>query len=190
MKVYELSWGSFVENLTYIYSHKDNPTKEQFKKDCSKALREVGEEYVDKTESFVGMQEWVEGASKKLKEYGYVLLWPNENVIYTSFWGMSNVGFGEKRDEELFRSFVGDRLYKKAVKKNEEVVVEFDKKLRKNLAEHMRKRRAKELLPGSEFALQQGCTCPVLDNEYGRGYMGVEGHYCFNIDCPIHGEVK
>jgi hypothetical protein len=41
-----------------------------------------------------------------------------------------------------------------------------------------------ELPPGSDEALEEGCTCPVLDNPY----MGVEGEYVISMDCPIHGE--
>jgi len=38
--------------------------------------------------------------------------------------------------------------------------------------------------PGSIEAIQQGCTCPVLDNNRGRGL----GNDNFWIDgaCPIH----
>lgn len=50
--------------------------------------------------------------------------------------------------------------------------------------------------PGSKEALEQGCKCPVLDNEYGRGYMGGvkddEGNTVFVVmdDCPIHNVPK
>lgn len=41
--------------------------------------------------------------------------------------------------------------------------------------------------PGSDGALDRGCTCPVLDNGRGRGYMGQPGIFVFNATCPIHG---
>ncbi len=47
--------------------------------------------------------------------------------------------------------------------------------------------------PGSEAALAQGCLCPVLDNEYGRGTFGTvdkpqaEKNFWINGDCPLHG---
>lgn len=41
--------------------------------------------------------------------------------------------------------------------------------------------------PGSNEALSLGCTCPVIDNGYGRGYLGQPGVFVFNCGCPIHG---
>jgi len=43
--------------------------------------------------------------------------------------------------------------------------------------------------PGTQEAIDAGCTCPVLDNSYGWGYTGIgggEGIYCYNEGCPIH----
>lgn len=41
--------------------------------------------------------------------------------------------------------------------------------------------------PGSDAALDNGCTCPVLDNSHGEGWMGTD-EYVINFDCPLHGE--
>ena len=53
----------------------------------------------------------------------------------------------------------------------------------------------KEFLPpGSEEAIAVGCSCPVMDNAHGKGYMGWvtddkgQTVYIFSGDCPIHGE--
>lgn len=40
--------------------------------------------------------------------------------------------------------------------------------------------------PGSRAAIDKGCTCPVLDNAHGRGYMGVEGVYVYIVGCKVH----
>jgi hypothetical protein len=43
--------------------------------------------------------------------------------------------------------------------------------------------------PGSEAAVKEGCTCPVLDNGRGRGSMWSKpGEPVFWIsgDCPMH----
>lgn len=43
--------------------------------------------------------------------------------------------------------------------------------------------------PGSIEAVEAGCLCPVLDNEYGRGWMCQPGVYCYSSLCPIHGHL-
>ena len=46
--------------------------------------------------------------------------------------------------------------------------------------------------PGSDEAIRNGCTCPVLDNGHGQGYLGDGEKYGWWItaDCPMHGEKK
>lgn len=41
--------------------------------------------------------------------------------------------------------------------------------------------------PGSPDATRAGCTCPVIDNHYGRGIGGDGQTYWINGDCPLHG---
>lgn len=43
--------------------------------------------------------------------------------------------------------------------------------------------------PGSDEAIEMGCTCPVFDNCRGRGHMGIEGIFWINAGCPVHGEM-
>lgn len=40
--------------------------------------------------------------------------------------------------------------------------------------------------PGSDEAVAQGCTCPILDNAHGKGYYGMAGIYVLNAECPLH----
>ena len=42
-----------------------------------------------------------------------------------------------------------------------------------------------EATPGSDKAIEQGCTCPVIDNGHGKGRG--DGQFVINMDCPIHG---
>ena len=48
--------------------------------------------------------------------------------------------------------------------------------------------------PGSDEAIAAGCTCPIMDNGRGRGYLGGvqddTGQTVFVIagDCPLHGD--
>lgn len=39
--------------------------------------------------------------------------------------------------------------------------------------------------PGSDEALDRGCTCPVLDNNHGR-YVGWRGGWIITPGCPLH----
>ena len=47
------------------------------------------------------------------------------------------------------------------------------------------------LAPGSPAAVQAGCSCPVTDNEHGRGYHFVPGQnaptFVVFADCKLHG---
>ena len=43
--------------------------------------------------------------------------------------------------------------------------------------------------PGSPEAIARGCTCPVLDNGHGRGYMGQPGIFVCTDGCPVHGSL-
>ena len=42
--------------------------------------------------------------------------------------------------------------------------------------------------PGSPEAIELGCLCAVIDNNYGRGFV-IHGykHWVYNQECPIHG---
>ena len=40
--------------------------------------------------------------------------------------------------------------------------------------------------PGSNEAIQQGCKCPVIENNRGKGYMGLEGVYVYSGGCDLH----
>lgn len=40
--------------------------------------------------------------------------------------------------------------------------------------------------PGSVAAIALGCTCPVMDNAHGRGWLGREGLFVYTVGCPVH----
>lgn len=40
--------------------------------------------------------------------------------------------------------------------------------------------------PGSKVAVEAGCVCPVMDNNYGAGYYGQPGVYVVNGGCKLH----
>lgn len=44
--------------------------------------------------------------------------------------------------------------------------------------------------PGTQEAIDAGCTCPVIDNGGGRRYLGMEDIFCCSEGCPIHWPIK
>jgi hypothetical protein len=46
--------------------------------------------------------------------------------------------------------------------------------------------------PGSPAAQDEGCTCAVMDNHYGRGVKMRDGSINFWIsgDCPLHAKPR
>ena len=48
--------------------------------------------------------------------------------------------------------------------------------------------------PGSPAAVQDGCTCPQMDNHRGQGngYVDSEGApmYWYDLACPLHGNLE
>lgn len=42
--------------------------------------------------------------------------------------------------------------------------------------------------PGTQEAIEKGCTCPVVDNHYGKGAPCAEGdgpHFWYTQGCPL-----
>lgn len=44
--------------------------------------------------------------------------------------------------------------------------------------------------PGSDAAVEAGCTCPVMDNARGRGVTFKDGSkgWWMTAGCPLHGQ--
>ena len=44
--------------------------------------------------------------------------------------------------------------------------------------------------PGSNDAVEAGCTCPILDNAHGGGFPGKEGSVMYWVaqGCRLHGQ--
>jgi hypothetical protein len=40
--------------------------------------------------------------------------------------------------------------------------------------------------PGSPEAVAKGCSCPIMDNGHGRGYMGQKNVFVISNVCSIH----
>lgn len=42
--------------------------------------------------------------------------------------------------------------------------------------------------PGSDEAVKQGCTCPVIDNGHGNPELGETRGFYYTVGCPLHDE--
>ena len=72
------------------------------------------------------------------------------------------------------------------MKEAKKQVAEFDKVQPKTPDMEIKKEKIPNA--GSDEAFDLGCTCPIMDNEYGKGYMGMEGVFIHTEGCPIHVE--
>ena len=72
------------------------------------------------------------------------------------------------------------------MKQAKKQVAEFDKVQPKTPDMEIKKEKIPNA--GSDEAIDLGCTCPIMDNEYGKGYMGMEGVFIHTEGCPIHVE--
>lgn len=72
------------------------------------------------------------------------------------------------------------------MKQAKKQVAEFDKVQPKTPDMEIKKEKIPNA--GSDEAIDLGCTCPIMDNEYGKGYMCMEGVFIHTEGCPIHVE--
>ena len=52
------------------------------------------------------------------------------------------------------------------------------------------KRKPNTPNPGSDEAIKQGCTCPVLDNGHGSDELGRIRGFWITEGCPLHDKKK
>lgn len=46
-----------------------------------------------------------------------------------------------------------------------------------------------EKYPGSHNAVKAGCTCPIIDNHYGKGRREDYNEYLINSTCQLHSQI-
>ena len=86
MKIYNFIWTWYESYQPHIFIHKNDKSEEEFKADCIKALKETGNDYIDKEESWVSLDDWINfSCSYMINTLGYEL--PIEVAFST--WGNS-----------------------------------------------------------------------------------------------------
>lgn len=127
MKIFQFEWNDYEDVCTWLFSHPINKTNREFRKDCIKAIREVGEEYMNQEEGWINARSWMEFAVKKLVEYNYKLIIPDTTY---SFFGCGIVEYEEKNqreDDKKWRHIVGKKLFDRAVELNTKIENEMRK---------------------------------------------------------------
>ena len=122
--IYKMYWVDYDSVEDHLFEHSDK-TKKEFEDDCIKAIRDVGEKYLNEEDGWISAQGWIKMASEKLIDYGYKKVDP----IKWGFFGNDIIGdqyidndfnivqsTGEGDDE--WKKIVGDNIFEKALDKN------------------------------------------------------------------------
>lgn len=113
MKVYELYSSWYEEYVSYLFTHSKDKSLVAWKRDCCRAIREVGKDYIRRTSLWVGTGEWIRVAALKLEKYGYKPILPVQYGVFGS-----SVIF-ENDDSTQLKRIVGKEMYNKVIEKNE-----------------------------------------------------------------------
>lgn len=123
--IYKMEWNDYDSAIDYLFEH-DDKTEEQFKADCIKAIRAVGEKYLSDENGWISAPDWIEIAAKKMIDYGYRPV----NPITWSHFGSDIIGDFEydedyrlritpiSKGDEKWKEIVGGDLFKKSLEKN------------------------------------------------------------------------
>lgn len=127
--IYRVEWIDYDTRADYLFEH-DSKTEEQFKADCIKAIREVGEKYLNEEKGWVSAPNWIEAAAKKMADYGYK---PIDPITWYHFGSdiIGNCMYDDNApisdEDEEWKEIVGDILFKRALEKNLVVKISLDK---------------------------------------------------------------
>jgi len=114
--VFEMAWTCYEDYEPHLFIGSASKTQADWEKDCERAIRECGEDYLVQETSWAGANRWMAFACKKLEEYGYKRVRP---TVWSFFGG--SISRGEDDEDKKWRKIVGKDLMRKAIKKNKEV---------------------------------------------------------------------
>jgi len=112
--IFEFSWSDYEEYKPYILEGKER-SREEFEKDCNKALKESFEEYLSNVEfMWAGLPDWMEYAVIKMEDYGYKIIKPMQFgycglcIPKTDKYSKHNDGIRDKEYQEEFPEFLDE----------------------------------------------------------------------------------
>lgn len=98
-------------------------TPEQFKRDVDKAVKQVGVEYIGKSDFWIGTTYWLHAAAKWLYEHGY------ERVEVDKYYFIDHAILDGDQGEEEWHELVGEELYSMALAANGKIQEDLEKDL-------------------------------------------------------------
>ena len=113
MKLFELHWHWYEEQVSYLFMHPGDKTQEEFNAEVELLLFKYGNEYLESETSWVGAPDWMEFIVPKMKEFGYESIEP----ISYSFFGAHLIE-GDDEDDKNWGKIVGKELLEKAIEHN------------------------------------------------------------------------
>lgn len=117
MKLFQLAYKHWEEYVPYLFTHINvEKTIEEFKLDVDSLLTKYGEEFINSSDSWVGVDEWVKFIIPKMSELGYSPIDPPSYII----WGASILDSEDDISDSEWTEKVGDDLCQKAIAKNKE----------------------------------------------------------------------
>jgi hypothetical protein len=122
--LFNFTWTWYEDYWSTLFEH-PTKTRREFRKDCIRALREVGNKYIDEEQGWISANGWMESTVSKLLEYGYVI--PQQAGFM--FFGGYILDDKEihNRETRKWGHIVGKKLLDKAMQKNAKI----EAKLRK-----------------------------------------------------------
>ena len=125
-QIFQLSCDYYDEHRHWLLYHK-NKTEKEFKKDCIRAAREVGNKYIDNERGYAEVSDWMDLSIEKLLEYGYEEI----NILHFEH---NDYGMIDK-DSKDWKKVVGKELFDKANDKNTKIRDKCYKRIREDMKE-------------------------------------------------------
>jgi hypothetical protein len=116
MKLFKLYWSWYEDHEYWLFSHMMK-TEEQFDADIRMIIRKVGKNFIESSNSYIGMNNWMEAVANELPSIGYEKV----ETIPWGIWGGYILKKNEEDTSEKIKNIIGDELFEMAIEKNKEI---------------------------------------------------------------------
>lgn len=113
MNLYELNWDWYDDFASYLFSHPEPKTQDEFRNDVRSLLTKYGPDYLGSEDSYASAEAWIRFAAEHLGELGYEAV----NPIRVVFGGSIIL----REDDARWREYASDELFEAAVRKNTKI---------------------------------------------------------------------